>query len=239
MQARHRARSGIWQPLQRHRRVSDRTGPVRGSDSLAGTSHGSAPLRAAPFSALQPGPRVSRKRNVQPCDALLPGSSGNRAALFAGAAGAGFAPPHGELGSVRMSLLLVLILASPAASLHSAQTPERFDSGPYKGFTKANIEHIVVELSEPFRVRSIEGSTLFFVDGEPYAKVLFEIRDETGNVRGIISDARGRFRFSRVAPGTYDFKATKDNFQSVTGKIIVSKRAHRTNKIQIKMEVGV
>jgi len=29
MQARHRARSGVRQPLQRHRRVSDRVGPVR------------------------------------------------------------------------------------------------------------------------------------------------------------------------------------------------------------------
>src|SRR5712691_3131474 len=97
MQAGHRARSGVWQSLQRYRRVSDRTGTLRGSDSLARTCDGSAPLRAAPFSTLQPGARVSRKRNVQPRDALLSGSAGNRAALFAGAAGARFASPHGEL----------------------------------------------------------------------------------------------------------------------------------------------
>src|SRR5712692_8882663 len=97
MQARNRARSGVWQPLQRHRGIPDRAGPLRGSDSLAGTRHGSAPLRASTFSALQPGPRVPRKRNVQPRDSLLPGSAGNRAAVFTGAAGAGFASPHGEL----------------------------------------------------------------------------------------------------------------------------------------------
>src|SRR5229473_4818024 len=97
MQARHRARSGVRQPLQRHRRVSDRVGPVRGSDSLAGTSHGWAPLRAASLSALQPGPRVPWKRDVQPRHTLLPGSTGDRAALLAGAAGSRFAAPHGEL----------------------------------------------------------------------------------------------------------------------------------------------
>jgi tetratricopeptide (TPR) repeat protein len=36
---------------------------------------------------LQPGARVSRKRDVQPRHALLPGSAGNRAALFTGAPG--------------------------------------------------------------------------------------------------------------------------------------------------------
>src|SRR6266404_639153 len=97
MQTRHRDRSRIRQSLQRHRRLPDRAGPLRGSDSLAGTRHGSAPLRTTTLSALQPGPRVSRKRDVQPRDALLPGSAGNRAALFAGEAGARLASPHGEL----------------------------------------------------------------------------------------------------------------------------------------------
>src|SRR5712671_4993334 len=64
---------------------------------MAPTRHGSAALRAAPLSALQPGARVPRKRDVQPRHALLPGSFGDRAALFAGAPGTRFAPPHGEL----------------------------------------------------------------------------------------------------------------------------------------------
>src|SRR5260370_39370955 len=97
MKTRVRARPGIGQPLNGHRRVHDRAGALRGSDSLAGTRHGSAPMRAAQLSALHPGPRVSGKRDVQPLHALLPGSAGDRAAVFAGAAGAGFSPPHGEL----------------------------------------------------------------------------------------------------------------------------------------------
>src|SRR5216683_288504 len=63
MQARHRARSGVRQSIQRYRRVFG-------------------------------------KRDVQPRHALLPGSAGDRAALFAGAAGAGFSPPHGQLKKV-------------------------------------------------------------------------------------------------------------------------------------------
>src|SRR5437764_4978588 len=61
--------------------------------------HRSAPLRAAAFSALQSGTRVPRERDVLERHALLPGSAGNRAALFARPASAGFSPPHGELNS--------------------------------------------------------------------------------------------------------------------------------------------
>jgi hypothetical protein len=134
---------------------------------------------------------------------------------------------------------LVFLLLFPALALPSTQSPDRFDSGPYKGFTKSSIEHIIIELREPFNVRSIAGSTIFFADSKPCGEVLFEIRDGAGSVRGVTSDARGRFKFSDVQPGNYDFKATKDGFQSVTGKIVVSERASRTRKIQIKMEVGI
>jgi hypothetical protein len=141
---------------------------------------------------------------------------------------------------VRNTLFAVaFIVALPIARLHSAQASERFDSGPFKGFRKSSIEHIIVTLDEPFNVRFVQGNTLFSVTTEPCSEVLFEIRDAAGNVRGVVSDARGRFKFSGIAPGSYDFKATKDGFQSVTGKIIVSKHANRKSNIQIKMQVGV
>src|SRR5437016_10173793 len=116
--------------------------------------------------------------------------------------------------------------------------PRKRQNDSILGFTKANIEHIVVELSGPVHVRSVAGNTVFFADGRPCAKVLFEIRNKAGQVRGVTSDVRGPFKFSEAAPGSHDCKATKDGFQSVTGKIIVSKPARRTSKIQIKMEVG-
>src|SRR5882724_6298480 len=68
---------------------------------MARTRRGSAALRTAAFSALQPGPRLSRQRDVRPGDALLPGSSGSRAALFAGPPSAGHPPPHGQLKQPR------------------------------------------------------------------------------------------------------------------------------------------
>src|SRR5260370_22626548 len=135
MEARDRDRPGVRKPLQRYGRVPDRAGPFRGSDSLAGARHGSAPLRAATFSALQPGARVSGKRNVQPRDALLPGSTGNRAALFGGAAGASFHPPHGEL--------------KPSSPSSSAPSPE--DQPP---FTNANRIHDDASSADGFTMRS-------------------------------------------------------------------------------------
>src|SRR5258708_6879707 len=125
MQARHRARSGVRQSLQRYRRVSDRAGPVRGSHSLARTGHGSAPLRAAPLSALQPGPRLPWTRDVQPRDALLPGSAGDRAAVFAGAAGAGFAPPHGQLKKVISFQFTKIIPRFPISAEFTRAPPAR------------------------------------------------------------------------------------------------------------------
>src|SRR5256886_17230177 len=77
--------------------MSDRAGPFGGAHPLARPRHRSAPLRAAPLSALQPRPGVSRKRDVHPRHTLFPGSAGDRAALLAGAPSPRFAPPHGEL----------------------------------------------------------------------------------------------------------------------------------------------
>src|SRR5260370_40889839 len=105
--------------------IVDAMGPLGAADSGAGRRWGGPPLRAAPLSSLQPGPRISRKRNVQPRHTLLPGSAGNRAALFAGATGIGFAPPHGELKthSVFSSPLREKLSRSSRSILFTQQPP--------------------------------------------------------------------------------------------------------------------
>src|ERR1700720_3332102 len=105
---------------------------------------------------------------------MFSGSAGSGAAVFARAAGARFASPHGKLGSVRNTLCkLVLILLFPASCLVSAQKIQRCESGPYKGFTRSPTEHILDEIRTPIKVRSIRG-VIKNPGGEPLSEVIVE-----------------------------------------------------------------
>jgi hypothetical protein len=139
---------------------------------------------------------------------------------------------------VRRLQLLVFILTLPTIVLYSAQKPERFESGPEKGFLMSPTEHIIVELPEPLNVRSVGGSILDpHRDGLP--DVVFEIRDESGTIRAGVSDSHGRFHMRGVPNGTYRFKATKNGFQSIVGTIVVTKRASRKTTVALQMNLGV
>jgi len=87
-------------------------------------------------------------------------------------------------------------------------------------------------------VRSIRG-VIKIPDGEPLPEVIIEIRDGAGNVRGVQTKERGEFRMPNVAIGTYDFKFTKNGFQSIVGTIEVSKSAPRRIRIALEMKLGV
>ena len=131
------------------------------------------------------------------------------------------------------ALLFCISLGGPA----SAQ--DRFDSGRYKGFIKSPTEQVIVELERPFEVRSIRGLITDHI-GYPMPDVLFEVRNPTtGKVFTTHTDHHGRFKMSSLPAGTYSFKARRSGFQSVTGRIVVSKKADRKAIIKIEMPLGV
>lgn len=132
-------------------------------------------------------------------------------------------------------LCVLLACSSPSSALQSSS---RFEDGELKGFTRSNIEHIIVTLADPIEVHRVQGIILD-QNGEAIPEALFEIRDAKGQVRGGMADKNGRFKIPHVGEGTYYFKATKNDFQSVTGKIIVSNSTGARNKIKIVMPVGV
>jgi len=135
-------------------------------------------------------------------------------------------------------MLVRLTLVATISLFCCAQ--ERFDSGKFKGFTKSPSEHIIVELDEPFQVRSLRGVVLSKVDREPLVNVTFEIRDESsGQVRGTKTDRKGCFKMRSIPDGTYTFKATRNGFQSVVGTVVVSEKANRKKIINIQMPLGV
>jgi len=138
---------------------------------------------------------------------------------------------------MRQSLPLFVLLAalSQVAYLFSQ---ERFDSGPHKGFLKSPTEHIIVEIREPFEVSSVRG-TIRDAAGRSLPETDFEIRDASGRVRASKTDRFGGFKISNVSPGTYTFKSTRNGFQSVTGKITVSKKPKNDAPIQLTMPFGV
>lgn len=117
---------------------------------------------------------------------------------------------------------------------------ERFQEGAHKGFTKSATEHIIVEIETPFVVKSAAG-VVTMRDQEPLEGVLVEIRGpgEAERVRSTTTDSKGRFAMAGLASGRYQFKMTKNGWQSVVGTIVVSPNAKVNARININMPVGV
>jgi hypothetical protein len=98
---------------------------------------------------------------------------------------------------------------------------------------------MIVEIGPPFKVRDVHGSILVSANNEPLAGSLFEIRDQSGTSHSATADKAGHFQIRGVPDGTFDFTTTKDGFQSVIGKIVVSKSSRRKALIQISMPIGI
>ncbi len=79
-----------------------------------------------------------------------------------------------------MSAVLLLCLSVVAVPCLGQ---ERFDSGPFEGFTKSPNEHIIVQLKKPFEVKEVKG---FVSDptGAALSNVLVELKSKDGKIRG-------------------------------------------------------
>src|SRR5258708_11883118 len=136
----------------------------------------------------------------------------------------------------RFLFVLIFFLVCHANPLRAQ---DRFDSGTYKGFRITHPESQIVELEQPFRVRVVHG-VIRDPSGSPLPDAAFEIRgDSSGKVWGAVADKHGRFWIPGIPRGTYRFKATLRNFQSVTGTITVSARARRKSTIELILPLGV
>jgi len=112
-----------------------------------------------------------------------------------------------------------------------------------EGFYESPLEHIIVEIKQPFIVRKVKGK-IGIVDNHPWPKdirVLFEIRGlpRDGRIKKAYADGNGKFVIKNIPEGQYCFKATAEGWQTVMGTIIVNKKASRKSKIVFDMEFGV
>lgn len=144
----------------------------------------------------------------------------------------------------QMGVTFVLLISCASAEPKSSATREssKQASCGIEGFTKSPSEHMVVQLEQPFRVRSVEGVvTSQGGDWPEGISVLVELRSarSAGTMKQARSDPRGSFKIPDVAPGEYCFKATADGWQSVVGVIIVSKTADPASRVNFEMLLGV
>ncbi len=126
---------------------------------------------------------------------------------------------------------LALALAVGTAAI----AQERYASGPYQGFVKERPELNKTESPDALKVADVRGVVVRGED-EPLPEVWFEIRDKSGDVRSVLTDSSGRFEIPDAPPGKYEFKVTRDGFQSLIGTIIVSpKFSQRPLHLQIEL----
>lgn len=133
-----------------------------------------------------------------------------------------------------VAFALFLFVIALAATHSLAQ--QRYDSGPFKGFLKEEPTLNVKELPRSFEVRAIRGALIFGEHALPEA--FFEVRDANGHVFTAKTDEHGAFTFPDARAGRYDFKATKNGFESVVGTVIVSDSAPKKNRIRVQLSLG-
>lgn len=139
----------------------------------------------------------------------------------------------------RVTLAVALALLAVGA----ANPQDRFGnehSERFRGFTKSPGEHIMNEFSGMPEVRAVRGG-IVDITGAGLPEALFEIRLVNPNaaVRGVVSKSDGRFHLRSVPEGVYMFKITRHGFQSIYGKLKVTKKAPAANVLRFELQPGV
>jgi hypothetical protein len=119
-----------------------------------------------------------------------------------------------------------------------ALNPAQQDQIDLQGFTRSSTEHIINESDAPMVVRSVRGRITMGVERSELSEVLIELRDTNGRIRSTTTGENGEFKL-RVPNGSYEFKITRDGFQSIVGKIEVTRKAPKSARVDLNMELGV
>ena len=108
-----------------------------------------------------------------------------------------------------------------------------------RGFAKSPTEHIMNEYPDLLSVRALRGriTEAGVHDGVPAA--LIEIKLPSGKVVGARTDRKGSFHLDGIPDGEYLFKVTRDGFQSVFGRLKISKREARSPELVFELKQGI
>jgi hypothetical protein len=102
---------------------------------------------------------------------------------------------------------------------------------------------MIHELADPVLVRSAEGDVRLSGANpdQPMRGATVEVfgpADSTAK-HSTETDAHGRFKIEGLPPGDYRFDVWASGFNSVVGRLTISKHALRKNKLHIEMTLGV
>ncbi len=135
------------------------------------------------------------------------------------------------------TIVIVILIVGPIFA------QQRFgDEYPrFKGFLKSETEHIMQEYEGTPEIRSVCGRIIEASSGVGIPEAIFEIRGENPDdqVRGTKTNSKGEFRVRSIGQGAYVFKVTKNGFQSVFGKLKISRKAQSGNVLEIELRPGV
>ena len=140
---------------------------------------------------------------------------------------------------LRMNFAPVLLFALAAVLVAQDRFTDEHD-GILRGFTMSPGEHIMNEYEGVPELRTVSGQ-IVDESGGKCDGALFELRTEDPDspVRGVRTNKDGRFRMLAVRPGVYVFKVTLNGFQSVYGKLKVTRTAPERNTLDIELWLGV
>jgi len=87
---------------------------------------------------------------------------------------------------------------------------------------------------QPLIVRFMRG-TVRDTTGRPVAAARFEIHADFHQAVFVVTDTKGRFSLAGVADGTYSFRLTKAQFQTVEGTVVVRRKRRFPSPFKLTM----
>ncbi len=102
---------------------------------------------------------------------------------------------------------------------------------------------IIHELAEPVVLRSVEGDVRISSTrpDDPLRGATVEVFGPDGSTmkHSAETDGRGRFKIKGLRAGTYSFHVWASGFNSVVGRLIISKHTDQNNKFHVELTLGV
>jgi hypothetical protein len=139
------------------------------------------------------------------------------------------------------SLAILVIAFSPtgaaqsdADQCRSIEKSERWRGGFEFG-------HIDNRYGDPIVAREFKGVVSGEHDGQPMKSALVQIRGEGTKAKILTTrtDNSGRFRFRDLPAGLYFIVAVTEGFQSVSGCVVIDRRANRSESAILRLPLGV
>jgi hypothetical protein len=111
---------------------------------------------------------------------------------------------------------------------------------PLDGFDITRVQHEVVDIAQPFIVRTVFGRVIATEEDSGWGEgVLFQVRaiDNKGKIFQTLADGNGVFKINGLPEGQYCFMASILGWKTYMGVIIINKSASPKNQIVFTMHI--